>query len=190
MDTEDAKPIDNAPQIAQEAVEEIPRLPDGPKPLRPLTAKIQRFCDEYIIDLNASAAAKRAGYSEKTADRQGHRLLKKVEVDNYIKQLMEKREERTTITQDYVLKGITELIERCIQAVPVFDKEGNETGEYRMQATAAFKGYELLGRHMKMWTDKVEHGGIPGQPIEIKDAEKITDYSTLERVYRDFITKH
>jgi phage terminase small subunit len=69
-----------------------------------LTAKQQRFVDEYLIDLNATQAAIRAGYSEKTANEQGARLLANVSVGQFIKQRMDDRSQRTEITQDMVLK--------------------------------------------------------------------------------------
>jgi phage terminase small subunit len=121
-----------------------------------LTPKQQRFVSEYLIDLNATQAAIWAGYSEKTANEQGARLLAKVSVQAAIGEAMKEREKRTEISQDYVLHGIKELIERCIQAEPVRDKEGNETGEYRFEPFAVLKGYELLGKHLKMFTEKSE----------------------------------
>lgn len=121
-----------------------------------LTPKQKRFVGEYLIDLNATQAAIRAGYSQKTANEQGARLLANASVQAAIGKATEQREKRTQITQDYVLNGIRDLVERCIQAEPVRDKEGNETGEYRFEAFAALKGYELLGKHLKMFTEKSE----------------------------------
>ncbi len=69
-----------------------------------LTAKQQRFKEEFLVDLNATQAAIRAGYSEKTAYSQGQRLLKNVEVQAAIRQAMQERSERTQITQDQVLR--------------------------------------------------------------------------------------
>jgi len=74
-----------------------------------LTAKQKRFAEEYLIDLNATQAAIRAGYSPKTANEQGARLLANVSVQTYIAELMEKRELRTKITQDMVLQRWWEI---------------------------------------------------------------------------------
>lgn len=74
-----------------------------------LTAKKELFVAEYLIDLNATKAAIRAGYSEKTAYSQGQRLLKDVEVAKAIAQAMKKRSERTEITQDRVLAEYAKL---------------------------------------------------------------------------------
>lgn len=71
-----------------------------------LTPKQRLFVEEYLIDLNASQAAIRAGYSEKTADRIGHENLKKLEIQKAINEAMKQRAERLEITQDKVLKEI------------------------------------------------------------------------------------
>lgn len=71
-----------------------------------LTAKQKRFCDEYLIDLNATQAAIRAGYSERTAEEQGCRLLRNVRVQQYIQERKRDRVKRTEITQDMVLKEL------------------------------------------------------------------------------------
>lgn len=74
-----------------------------------LTAKQQRFCDEYLIDLNATQAAIRAGYSEKTAYSMGQRLLKNVEIQSEISKRQTARSERTEITQDMVLRELAKI---------------------------------------------------------------------------------
>ena len=74
-----------------------------------LTAKQKLFCNEYLIDLNATQAAIRANYSVKTAIEQASRLLTKVNVQEYIQQRMKDREIRTEITQDKVLKELANI---------------------------------------------------------------------------------
>jgi phage terminase small subunit len=71
---------------------------------------------------------------------------------------MEKRSKSLGIDANYVLEKIKETIERCSQAEPVRDAEG-ETGEYKFESNSVLKGCELLGRHLKMFTDKVEVDG-------------------------------
>ena len=132
-----------------------------------LTPKQQRFVDEYLIDLNATQAAIRAGYSEKTAQQMGSRLLLNVVIQEAIAKAQAERSERTVVDQDYVIKTIVETIERCSQAKPVYDKSGEpvmvETPDgglapvYKYDATNVLKGAELLGRHLSMFTDKVDH---------------------------------
>lgn len=77
--------------------------------MKPLTPKQARFVDEYLIDLNATQAAIRAGYSAKTAYSQGERLLKNVEVAAAIAAAKKARAERTEVDADYVLKRMIEI---------------------------------------------------------------------------------
>lgn len=73
-----------------------------------LTAKQKRFIEEYLIDLNATRAYKAAGYSvrsDNAAGVEGHKLLRNPKINFYLKEKMEKREKRTEITQDKVLKS-------------------------------------------------------------------------------------
>ena len=70
------------------------------------TVMQKRFVQEYLIDLNATQAAIRAGYSKKTAQEQASRLLSKVKVQADIQKAMKRRSERTGITQDRVLEEL------------------------------------------------------------------------------------
>lgn len=74
-----------------------------------LNAKQERFVAEYLIDLNATQAAIRAGYSEKTAYSTGQRLLKHVEVQAALQEAQAKRSERTEVTQDRVLQELARI---------------------------------------------------------------------------------
>jgi len=74
-----------------------------------LSVKQKAFVDEYLIDLNATQAAIRAGYSVKTADRIGPELLGKTCVAEQIQKRMRDREKRTEITQDRVLKELADI---------------------------------------------------------------------------------
>ena len=123
-----------------------------------LTQKQQIFVVEYLVDLNATQAAVRAGYSKKTAEWIGPQLLGKTHVSAAIKKAMDAREKRTLITADYVLKVIFETVERCRQAEPVKDQRGEQVkvptanGEmlpaYVFDAKNVLKGCELLGKHL------------------------------------------
>lgn len=134
-----------------------------------LTPKQKMFCEEYTIDLNGTQAAIRAGYSEKTANEQAARLLTNVSVKEYVQSLMDKRSERIEITADYVLKTIHKTVERCQQSYPVLNRKGEQVycegseGQmlpaYTFDASGVLKGCELLGKHLKIFTDKVEHSG-------------------------------
>lgn len=121
-----------------------------------LTDKQQMFVKEYLIDLNATQAAIRAGYSEKTAYSIGHENLSKPEIAAAITKAFTARANKVEVTADYVFSTIIDTIERCKQEEPVRDKDGNETGEYVFNAQAVLKGSELLGKHLKLFTEKLE----------------------------------
>ena len=129
-----------------------------------LTAKQRAFVSEYLIDLNATAAAKRAGYSQKTADRIGPQLLGKTCVAAAIQEALTNREKRTAITQDYVLRRLREEA----------DLEGEGS-----QHSSRIKALELLGKHLGMFTDKfslqgsmeVRYGTDPELEKLLKDPE-------------------
>jgi phage terminase small subunit len=104
----------------------------------PLTPKQERFVDEYLIDLNATQAAIRAGYSKKTAHVIGPENLGKPAIAAAVARAQADRTERTNITQDYVLESIFSAMERCKQADS-------------FNATGVFKGAELLGKHLGMF---------------------------------------
>jgi len=136
-----------------------------------LRPKQQVFVDEYLKDLNASAAARRAGYSEKSVDALASQLMSIPKVAAAIKAALEEREARTKVSQDWVIKKLVKIVERSMQEEPVLDKQGNSTGEYTFNAFGANKALELLGRHLGMWKDRVEVAGRDGAPIKITVAE-------------------
>lgn len=88
-----------------------------------LTPKQDRFVAEYLVDLNATQAAIRAGYSQKTAYSMGQRLLKNVEVQTAIQAAMNVRSKRVEITQDRVLQEYARMA--FFDPRKLFDDEGN-----------------------------------------------------------------
>lgn len=142
-----------------------------------LTDKQAAFVQEYIIDLNATQAAIRAGYSKDTAGAIGHENLKKPEIASAITAALAARAERTQVTQDYVLSSIVQTMERCKQAEPVLDRKGkpvyveNEAGEmvpaYVFNASGVLQGARLLGEHLGTFKDRLELSGT----IETSDAK-------------------
>ena len=112
-----------------------------------LTAKQEAFCKEYIIDLNATQAAIRAGYSPKTANVIGPENLAKPCIAENIQDSMDKRSKRVEIDADWVLNGIKELTNTLRES---------ESPQH------AYKGYELAGKHLQLFTDKVDHSSSDG----------------------------
>ena len=110
--------------------------------MKKLTAKQESFVAEYLIDLNATQAAIRAGYSEKTASETGYENLRKPQIAEAVQKALAERSERTEVTQDYVLTAIKDTIEQY--------RGGGEGSN----PNAVLKGAELLGRHLAMFTDK------------------------------------
>ncbi len=137
-----------------------------------LTPKQQLFVAEYLVDLNATQAAVRAGYSEKTAYSVGHENLKKPEVAAAIQEAMEVRSQRTEIAQDWILEQLKLVYEASIEARPVYDKNGKEKG-FSFNPAAANRALELLGKHQGMFTDNLNLGGSVGLRWEdaLKDLE-------------------
>lgn len=124
-----------------------------------LTPKQARFCEEYMIDLNATQAAIRAGYSEDSAGAIGSENLQKPEIRARIEILRGMAADRAMVSAEYVLKNLQEVSERCMQKspvlkwdyveksmVPVLDEDGNAV--YQFDSNGANKALELLGKHL------------------------------------------
>lgn len=127
-----------------------------------LTAKQKRFCDEYLTDLNATQAAIRAGYSEKTAYSIGVENLKKPELQKYIAERMATKDAELIADQNEVLEYLTSVM-RGKSYSEVVVVEG--VGEGRSRARTMEKGpdekerlraAELLGKAHCIFTEKVE----------------------------------
>lgn len=138
-----------------------------------LTDKQAAFVREYLVDLNATQAAIRAGYSERTASRIGPQLLGKTCVREAIEKAQAKRARRVEVTQDYVLSNLVEVVERTMQRAPVLDRKGEQVTDeegravWTFDAKGANRALELLGKHLGIFTDKVraEVSGPDGGPM-------------------------
>lgn len=127
-----------------------------------LTAKQQRFCDEYLIDLNATQAAIRAGYSKKTANRIGTENLSKLVIREYIEKRMAEKEAALIANQDEVLKYLTSVLRGQSKSTEiVIEGLGDgSTKARKMEKEPSekdkLKAAELLGKRYGLYTEKVE----------------------------------
>lgn len=108
-----------------------------------MTDKQARFVAEYLVDCNATQAAIRAGYSQKTAYSIGQRLMKDPDIQAQIQEGMSGLQERTELSQEYVIDNLREIVSRCM--------EGED-----FKPHGALKALELLGKHLRMFTDKIQ----------------------------------
>ncbi len=152
-----------------------------------LTPKQARFVEEYLLDLNATAAAKRAGYSEKTAKQQGQRLLTNVDVQAAVTEAQKARSERTNAEADDVVlelkrlafSNIRQYVEWGPDGVKLKDSTGLDDTASRCIAevsetksekggTVKFKLHDKRGaltdlmRHLGLFTDNLNLGGSVG----------------------------
>lgn len=148
-----------------------------------LTEKMIRFCNEYIIDLNATQAAIRAGYSESSAGAIGGQNLQKLEIQEYLDVLRQQIQSRLELSQDWVLNRLKQISDRAMQAEPVMIFDGDrwvKSGEYKFDTTGANKATELIGKHLGMFVNKIDLT-TKGEPLnDKKPIITLPDGKTLE----------
>jgi phage terminase small subunit len=177
-----------------------------------LNAKQLAFCQEYLIDLNATQAAIRAGYSAKTARQVAAENLTKPDIQTEVSRLIDERAARNKIDADTVLgellriaradigqafnpdgslkplADMPEEIRRAISGVDVFEEfagRGEDREQIGFTKKIRFwdkvKALEMLGRHLRMFSDRVELTGKDGGPLEVaqpgRPAEEVADFS-------------
>lgn len=126
-----------------------------------LTEKQKIFCDEYIISLNATQAAIKAGYAEKTAYAIGAENLRKPKIQSYISERMKQKESSLIATQDEVLQYLTSVLRgesQTTDTVLVGMGDGyQEVQEVKKKPSEKdrLKAAELLGKRYGLYTDKV-----------------------------------
>ena len=166
-----------------------------------LTPKQQRFVEEYLIDLNATQAAIRSGYSEKTARDIGCENLAKPNIAKAIEEAQNKRQEQTKIDAAYVLKRLVEIDQmdvldimddqmkiRPVNEWPkvwrqyVVNLENLELSDgegcfKKIKWPDKVKNLELLGKHVSVgaFKDKIEHSGPNGGAINVTITRRVID---------------
>lgn len=122
-----------------------------------LTDKQMNFVNEYMKDMNATAAYLRAGYTctEEAARRAASRLLTNVDIQSEIGQRTDKMQEDSGISVQWVLENMKYVAERCMTPEPMVDKEGNIV-EWRFDSSGANKALDSIARHLGMFNDKLQ----------------------------------
>lgn len=175
-----------------------------------MTDKQNRFCEEYMIDLNATQAAIRAGYSPKTAREQAPRLLANVSIQNRIAQLQAEQSRRTGVSANRVVRELakiafanaSDLIDpetasvkldasrddlAAIQSIKV--KSFGEDGlEHEVKLADKLRALDLLGKHLGMYNSAAEKGTAAAQKEEIQTLAELLQHPVPDRDIKDFET--
>ena len=131
-----------------------------------VTAKQQLFVAEYLVDLNATQAAIRAGYSQKTARAMGHENLTKPDIEEAIAEALKERRLRTEITQDRVLEELAAI---------GFAEVPEETD---VRVSDKLVALDKLAKHLGMFTERIEHSGEITSAIRAMSDEEILERAT------------
>ena len=169
-----------------------------------LPERQERFCQEYLIDLNGTQAAIRAGYSARTANQQAAQILANLNINNRIAELMKERERRTEITVDNVLREFWSIAKddiknymdfrtekqvvdrdpetgepiieyrtivdikdsRTIDTKNIAEVSVGKDGQFKFKLYCRDNALVQVGKHLGMFTDKTEIGGLGGGPIQ------------------------
>lgn len=129
---------------------------------REMTEKQKRFADEYLISLNATQAAIKAGYEGKFVGQNADKLLKNTKISEYISARMAEKEARLIANQDEILKYLTSVMRgESVSEVVVVEGGGNGFSEARRiekspDEKERLKAAELLGKRYGLYTEKIE----------------------------------
>lgn len=134
-----------------------------------LPADRHNFCHFLIADPQMDATAAylkvKPGVKTNTASRNSTRWLAEPKVKAYLAELMNAREKRLEMDEDWVMTRLRDIHDRCVQAEPVydpsrpkFDDEGNPADPlyYKFDSSGALKSLELIGKHLRMFSDKTD----------------------------------
>ena len=150
-------------------------------PSKTLSPKQTRFVEEYLIDLNATQAAIRAGYSRNSARQIGDENLSKPGIAAAVAMAKRKRSEAANIDAEWVLKQAVELHQRCMQEIrpvrnpmtreQVYDDNGHDL--FTFNAAAANRSLEIIGKHVEVaaFKDRLEVSGEQSMAERIRAAK-------------------
>ena len=123
-----------------------------------MTPKQTRFVQEYLIDLNATQAAIRAGYSKRTANEQGSQLLAKLNIQAAVAEGQAAIAERVEVTQDWLIAEFKENHRLAREGNPSVDRYGKPTGQVMRQIAASNKALESIAVITGLWVNKTKIG--------------------------------
>ena len=146
--------------------------------MRKLNDRQKAFCEEYMVDMNATQAAIRAGYSKKYARQNAPKLLQNTTVATYLKNLIDARSERTEIKADDVLADLRELADMCMgrKATPksiIVDDSIINAEAFEFNAAGANKALESLSKYLKLFDTPVKiqfSGDLSDKGAQVLDA--------------------
>ena len=131
-----------------------------------LTVKQEKFVQCLFSGMSQREAYKTAydakNMKDEAIDVNASKLASSTKVALRLKELQDEFKERNMITVEWVLNNLKKVAERCMQEEPVMTKDGDEyveSGVYKFEHSGANKSLELLGKHLGMFTDKIEHSG-------------------------------
>ena len=146
-----------------------------------LTEKQKRFCDEYLIDLNATQAAIRAGYSENSARTQAADNMAKPYIKSYIDARMSEKKKSTIATQDEVLEYLTSVLRGESQGNEiVVEGTGNGFSQAREMKKKPsekerMRAAELLGKRYGTFVEKIKLDVDKEKEDAVKNLKNIAD---------------
>ena len=130
----------------------------GGDELATLNARQKRFCDEYLISLNATDAAKKAGYKGKYVGQNADKLLKNTKIQSYLEKRLAEKESVLIADQDDILKLLTRIVmgEEQGTALVGVGQGAQEVEQVPPTNTEKIRAAEILGKYYKLFTDRQE----------------------------------
>lgn len=130
-----------------------------------LSSRQQKFIAEYAVSGDAEAAARAAGYAERTVRSAQTRLLSRPEILRAVELARGDAEAADAVTRQWVVARLKEVADRCMQAAPA--TSGKDAGLYKFDAAGAIRSLNLLGKHLNMFSERqAEERGVHESALE------------------------
>jgi phage terminase small subunit len=148
-----------------------------------LTELQERFLCKYMETGKVRESAEWAGYAKASADVQGAKALRNPAVVRELQRRGHQAIDKTLVTPEYVLIRLRHLAEKCLQDAPILDAEGQPTGRTRCEdAPGAARALELLGKHLRLFVDRVEIDASDELAERIERARQRLALKTIDAV--------